>query len=42
MSTKDAKAHLTAFIDEVDEQNARAGENMKGVSSFVSMDDWDA
>ncbi len=42
MSTKDAKAHLTKFIDEVDLQNAEAGQNMKDVMTVVSRDDWHA
>ncbi len=40
MSTEDAKAHLTKFIDEVDLQNTAAGQNMKDVMAIVSRDDW--
>ncbi len=39
LSTKEAKAHLTVFIDEVDQQIGRAGPNMKALSLLISQED---
>lgn len=39
LSTKEAKAYLTGFIDEVDQQIGRAGANMKALSILISQEE---